>query len=317
MTPKSPRTRFVYFIIFFLVFLAVAPFVLLYSFGYNWTQNFSLLKTGGIYVYSSETGAQLYVNDKLDDSTSIFQHGLLVKDLRPTTYSIKVAKDGYIDWKKNIDVKGERVAEAYPFLIPKQITATSVPALIPKSSTASSTLVSNSEYKDLISLFATSSLAPGRAGGQAKILAKKITTGSTTPAMQAKATTTYPNIEYKKLVIEKIDNNLRATWTGSSSDTPFYFCSGDKNECLNNFIVYTASNIGTFDFYPTRNDVLITVVGSKIVVVELDKRLPQNIVELYQSGGQEALDFRVVDNETIAIKDGKKLIKLSLVYAKQ
>jgi hypothetical protein len=62
---------------------------------------------------------------------------------------------------------------------------------------------------------------------------------------------------------------------------------------------------------------VIAVVGPKIVVVELDKRLPQNIVELYQSTSQEILDFRVVDNETIVIKEGKKLTKLSLIYAKQ
>lgn len=302
MTPKSSRTRFAYFIFFVLVFFAVAPFILLYSFGYNWTQNFSLLKTGGVYVYSGETGAQLYVNDKLDDSTSVFQHGLLVKDLRPNTYAIKVVKEGYIDWKKSIEVEEERVAEAYPFLIPRQISATSVPALIPKSSTASSTLISNLEYKDYLALFATTSKT---------LLPKKIVVGTST-----KATTTLPSIESKKLVIEKVGNDLRATWGGSSADTPFFFCIQSKEGCVKNFIVYSASNIGTFNFYPSRNDVIIAVVDSKIVVVELDKRTPQNIVELYQSSTQEVLDFRVVDNETIAIKDGKKLIKLSLIYAK-
>jgi hypothetical protein len=307
MTPKSSRTRFVYFIFFVLVFLAVAPFILLYSFGYNWTKNFSLLKTGGVYVYSSETGAQLYVNEKLDDSTSVFQHGLLVKDLRPDIYAIKIVKDGYIDWKKNIDVREERVAEAYPFLIPKQISAISVPAMVPKSITASTTLISNSEYKNLIALFATSTKVS---------LVNKITASTTKLTVQVKATTTNPSIENKKLLIEKVGNELQATWGGSSSDTPFYFCIQDKDECLKSFVVYSASNIGTFNFYPSRNDLVIAVVGSKIVVVELDKRLPQNIVELYQSPNQEALDFRVIDNETIAVKDGKKLIKLSLIYAK-
>lgn len=313
MTPKSSRTRFAYFIFFVLVFFAVAPFILLYSFGYNWTKNFSLLKTGGVYVYSSETGAQLYVNDKLDDSTSVFQHGLLVKDLRPNTYAIKVVKDGYIDWKKNIEVVEERVAEAYPFLIPKQITATSVAALVPKSNIASSTMVANSEYKDLSALFATTTPA-----GQAKIsLSKKIATSTSNLAGQLKATTTYPNIESKKLLIEKIGNDLIATWGGSSADTPFYFCIQNKDDCVKDFKVYSASNIGTFNFYPSRNDLIIVVVDSKIVVVELDKRTPQNIVELYQSNTQEALDFRVVDNETLVIKEGKKLLKLSLVYVKQ
>jgi hypothetical protein len=307
MTPKSPRTRFVYFIIFFLVFLAVAPFILLYSFGYNWTQNFSLLKTGGVYVYSGETGASLYINDKLDDSTSIFQHGLLVKSLRPDTYDIKVTKDGYIDWKKNIEVKGERVSEAYPFLIPKQITATSVPSQIPKSAIASTTLIANPEYKDYLALFATTSKT---------LLPKKIATSTSALIGQAKATTTYPSIESKKLVIEKIGSDLKASWKGAISDTPFYFCL-NKDECLTSFIVYNAQNIGTFNFYPSRNDVIIVVAGSKIIVTELDKRTPQNIVELYQSPTQEALDFRVLDNETIIIKEGKKLIKLSLVYVKQ
>ncbi len=314
MTPKSTRTRFIYFIIFFLVFLAVAPFILLYSFGYNWTKNFSLLKTGGVYVYSSETGAQLYLDDKLDNSTSVFQHGLLVKDLRPDTYSVKLVKDGYIDWKKNIEVMAERVSEAYPFLIPKQIVTTVVPQQIPKSATASSTLIANVEYKDLLSLFATTtSKAP-----QAKIVVpKKIVATTSTTTVQTKAITTYPSIESKKLVIEKIGADLRATWNGSSQDTPFYFCIQNKDGCVSNFIVYSAQNIGTFNFYPSRNDVVLVVVNSKIMVVELDKRTPQNIVELYSSPTQDVLDFRVLDNETIVIKEGKKLIKLSLVYAKQ
>ncbi|MEI7513398.1 MAG: PEGA domain-containing protein [bacterium] len=304
MTPKSSKTRFVYFIIFFLVFLAVAPFILLYSFGYNWTKNFSLLKTGGVYVYSSETGAQLYIDDTLDNSTSVFQHGLLVKDLRPDTYSVKLAKDGYIDWKKNIEVMAERVSEAYPFLIPKQIVTTVVPQQIPKSAIASSSLIANPEYKDLLSLFATTT--------KVSVPIKKVIVATST-----KTTTTYPSIESKKLVIEKIGADLRATWNGSSQDTPFYFCIQNKDGCVSNFIVYSTQNIGTFNFYPSRNDVVLVVVNSKIMVVELDKRTPQNIVELYSSPTQDVLDFRVLDNETIVIKEGKKLIKLSLVYAKQ
>ncbi len=308
MTPKSSRTRFVYFIVFFLVFLAVAPFILLYSFGYNWTKNFSLLKTGGVYVYSSETGANLYVNDVLDNSTSVFQHGLLVKDLHPNTYLIKITKDGYIDWRKNIKVEEEKVAEAYPFLIPKQITTTPILSKIPKSETASSTLVTNPDYTYYLSLFATTTLA-----GQAKITTlKKVVSATST-----KATSTLPSVESKKLIIEKTGNGLRAVWSGSDSDIPFYFCLQDGNRCVKDFVVYEASNIGTFNFYPSRNDVVIFVVDSKIMVVELDKRTPQNIVELYKSPTQESLDFRVLDNENIIVKDGKKLIKLSLVYAKQ
>ena len=308
MTPKSSRTRFVYFIIFFLVFLAVAPFILLYSFGYNWTKNFSLLQTGGVYVYSSETGAQLYLDNKLDNSTSVFQHGLLVKDLRPDTYGIKLVKDGYIDWRKNIEVTAERVSEAYPFLIPKQIVNTPVLSQIPKSAIASSSLITNPEYKDLLSLFATTT--------KVSVPTKKVSAVTSTSSGLVKATTTYPSIESKKLVIEKIGPDLKATWKGSPQETPFYFCTQNKNTCIKDFVVYSVQNIGNFNFYPSRNDVIIVVEGSKIIAVELDKREPQNTAELYKSETQDILDFRILDNETIVVKEGKKLIKLSLVYAK-
>ena len=188
-------------------------------------------------------------------------------------------------------------------MISKQIATTAVTALIPKSATASSTLVANSEYKDSLALFASTTKTS---------LAKKVVVATST-----KATSTYPTIESKKLVIEKIGNDLRSSWGGSVDATPFYFCIQNKDACVKDFIVYSASNIGTFNFYPSRNDVIIVVTDSKIMVVELDMRAPQNIVELYKSPTQEALDFRVVDNETLVVKDGKKLIKLSLVYAKQ
>lgn len=300
MTPKSKRTRFIYFVIFALIFIAVAPFILLYSFGYNWSKNFSLLKTGGVYVYAPQTGVDIYVDDNLDNTTSIFQRGILVKDLRPKNYVVKVAKDGYLDWKKNIKVKAEYVAEAYPFLIPQKVTSTPVPAQVQKSAVATSTLVANAEYKNLLALFATST---------------KIVKPAATAATTSKATSTLPQIESKKVVIEKRDSILEALWTGSTENTPFYFCIQNETACVKDFPVYSTENIGTFDFYPSRNDVLIVVVGPKLVVVELDKRSPQNIVELYQSQTQDKIDFRVVDNETLVVKEGKKLIKLSLVYA--
>ena len=301
MNPKSKRTRFIYFIIFLFIFIAVAPFILLYSFGYNWSKNFSLLKTGGVYVYASQTGVNIYIDDVLDNTTSIFQHGILVKDLRPKNYVVKVSKDGYLDWRKNIKVKAEYVAEAYPFLIPQKVTSTPIPSQISKSVTATSTLVANAEYKNLLALFATST--------------KIVKPTTDVIATSSKATTTLPQIESKKVVIKKRDSTLEALWTGSTENTPFYFCIQNEVSCVNDFPVYSTDNIGTFDFYPSRNDVLIISVGPKLVVVELDKRSPQNIVELYQSQTQDKIDFRVVDNETLVVKEGKKLTKLSLVYA--
>ena len=272
--------------------------------GYNWGKNFSLLKTGGIYVYAPQNGVDVYVDNKLDNTTSIFQHSILVKDLRPNQYTIRVTKTGYLDWKKTVPVKEEKVAEVYPFLIPANIVTTSVPQQIHSTNSTTSVLVVNSEYKNLIALFATSS--------KPKIsTALTVSTSSTSSALL-----TLPSIESKKVVVEKDGNILHALWQGGVEDTPFYFCIS-ASTCAKDFLVYSAASIGTFDFYPNRNDVVLVATGPKLTVVELDKRPPQNIVELYTSPTGENLDFRVVDNDTVVVKEGKKLTKLSLVYAGQ
>ncbi len=305
MTPHSSRTRFLYFIFFVLLFISAAPFILLYSMGYNWGKNFSILKTGGIYVYAPQNGVDVYVDNKLDNTTSIFQHSILVKDLRPNQYTIRVTKTGYLDWKKTVPVKEEKVAEVYPFLIPANIVTTNVPQQIHSTNSTTSALVVNTEYKNLITLFATSSKP------------KVPTTLNVSTSSNISASSTLPFIESKKVVVEKDGNILHALWQGGVEDTPFYFCISDASTCAKDFLVYSAPSIGTFDFYPNRNDILLVATGPKLTVVELDKRPPQNIVELYTSSTGESLDFRVVDNETLVVKEGKKLTKLSLVYAGQ
>ena len=301
MTQNPGKNKFIYFFTFVLLFLLIAPFILFYSFGYNLGSNFSFFKTGGVYVYSGDTGARLYVNGVLDNTTSIFQHGLLVKGLVPKIYSITLAKDGYIDWKKNIKVGEERVAEAYPFLIPSNINTTKVLPQIPKTSATSSPLIPNPEYTSLLALF-----EPKPVATSTKILLQKATS----------TTTTLPSVESRQVEITKDGNSIIAVWKGSSDNTPFYFCSEVESLCKENFTVYTASQLGTFDFYPSRNDVILVVDDSGLSAVELDKRPPQNIFSLYKSNLGTKMDFRIIDNENLVIKEGKNITKLSLIYAK-
>ena len=206
MTQNPGKNKFIYFFTFVLLFLLIAPFILFYSFGYNLGSNFSFFKTGGVYVYSGDTGARLYVNGVLDNTTSIFQHGLLVKGLVPKIYSITLAKDGYIDWKKNIKVGEERVAEAYPFLIPSNINTTKVLPQIPKTSATSSPLIPNPEYTSLLALF-----EPKPVATSTKILLQKATS----------TTTTLPSVESRQVEITKDGNSIIAVWKGSSDNTPF------------------------------------------------------------------------------------------------
>lgn len=291
MPARSKRKNLIYLLVFTCLFVLCLPFVLLYSLGYDLGKNFSIFKTGGIYVYTSESGAQIFVDDELSETTSLFQRGILLKQLSPEEYHVRVSKEGYLDWKKNISVEGEKVAEAYPFLIPSKPLLTDIPKQIKATSATTSPLVFNPVYKKLLSLFDSK-------------------------ANQIPDVATSTSIENAKVAIEKEGNLLRAYWKGTADRTPFYFCLVDAPICKNDFVVYISKSIEHFDFYPGRNDVILIALGDKLVVTELDKRSPQNTETLYVSKKNVAIDFRIVDNETLVIKEGEALTELKLVYEK-
>lgn len=291
MPARSKRKNFIYLIGFTAFFLLCAPFVILYSLGYDLGKNFSIFKTGGIYVGAGEAGVEVFVNGKLSDTTSIFQKGVLLKQLTGGQYNIRVAKEGYLDWRKNVQVEGEKVSEAYPFFIPVSPQILDIEREIKQSSTTSSSVILNPEYTNLIALFENK-----------KIISKNATTSNF--------------VENSRTRLEKEGSLLRVFWKGSIDRIPFYFCLAENDVCANDFVVYTSKSIGRFDFYPDRDDVGLVVSGNKLLAVEFDRRPPQNIFTLYTASEGKQIDFRVIDGETIVVKEDKKLTEIKLVYQK-
>ncbi len=300
MKARSRKKRFVYFIILVALFLSCVPFIVFYSLGYDIGSNFIFFKTGGIYVFSNESGTNIYVDGKLNNTTSLFQRGTLVKNLSPKKYDIKVGRDGYLDWHKFITVKEEQVAEAYPFLLPTDPEKIDVPKKIPKISATSSPMIDNPEYLHFADLFAKT---PNDLLRNTNSLDASSTISSTTLM-----------ISNGKLSIEKDQNSLKVSWDGSPNNTPYYFCTSEDNTCKQSFTFFTVPDISSFDFYPSRNDLVLVASNNKLFVVELDSRPPQNIVTLYKSS--KDIDFRVVDNETLVIKEDKTFTKVKLVNEK-
>ncbi|MEW6617180.1 MAG: PEGA domain-containing protein, partial [Patescibacteria group bacterium] len=71
----------------------------------NWKE-FTIVKTGAIYVRSIPINAEIYVNGKQYKSEDgIISRGTLVKNLKPGTYEVVIKKDGFSPWKKNISVE--------------------------------------------------------------------------------------------------------------------------------------------------------------------------------------------------------------------
>lgn len=114
MTLSTRRIIYVSLIVFFLI---VTPLILFYSLGYGFDwQKKKLVLTGGFYLKSSPSGAKIYVNDKANNKTP-----RLISRLLPRDYSVKISKDGFHSWEKQLPIVSRIVTEARNiFLVPEK-----------------------------------------------------------------------------------------------------------------------------------------------------------------------------------------------------
>lgn len=106
------------------VFLALGTsLAVLYARGYRFSLGQGeprVSKTGILNVTSTPQGSQVYINNNLTTATNNSIN------LTPGKYTVKVAKDGYSDWQKDIEIKEEEVTSANARLFPKSPTLQSI-----------------------------------------------------------------------------------------------------------------------------------------------------------------------------------------------
>lgn len=103
--------------------ILITFFVVLYARGYRvgfGEGTPQLAKTGILNTASLPTGAQVYVNDHLTTATNNSIN------LTPGQYTVKIAKEGYNDWQKNVQILQEVVTNANALLFPKAPTLRSI-----------------------------------------------------------------------------------------------------------------------------------------------------------------------------------------------
>src|SRR3972149_8173308 len=107
-----------------------------------WTRGFKpdfkkgqIKRTGIIVASSIPTGAQVYLDDRLTSATNTN-----IGFLEPKTYKVKIEKDGYTTWEKEVEVKADLATEIKTLLFPlapqiKPLTSTGAvnPSLSPDS----------------------------------------------------------------------------------------------------------------------------------------------------------------------------------------
>lgn len=109
-------------------FLIAAPFVIFYSIGvFIDIRSRTLLPTGGIFIKTNITGAKIFLNGALAKENSFLSRGALLNDITQGTYLLRVEKERYQPWQKEIAVKNGTVSEYRNiFLIPQEPAETTV-----------------------------------------------------------------------------------------------------------------------------------------------------------------------------------------------
>jgi hypothetical protein len=135
---KEIRQRIILFVGYALVGLAIiiATVVLWYqSYGYGVNKKGDVIQNGLTFFSSHPNPANIYLNGKPSNSTTNTRLSVAAG-----VYSIKLTRDGYYDWQRNIEVVGGDVQHFdYPLLFPKTVTTkniqnlTSPPGIVTQS----------------------------------------------------------------------------------------------------------------------------------------------------------------------------------------
>ena len=116
--PMTKKTRKTLFFICLVLFLLLAPIIVLYSQGYRIDFDAKkLTQTGGLYLKTLPKQVEVYLDDKLKEKTDFFFGSILIENLLPKEYKIEVKKTGFHSWQKTLSVKEKEVAEAKSIIL--------------------------------------------------------------------------------------------------------------------------------------------------------------------------------------------------------
>ncbi|MDP2593142.1 MAG: hypothetical protein Q8P52_00630 [bacterium] len=284
MKPLSRRKRYAYLVFCYALFLILIPVIVLYAEGYRIVPGPSLVKTGGIYIYETTNGASIFIDNKKTARLSALSDNFFIQRLIPGIYNVRVQKDGFFPWEKEIAVYDGRVSENASFLLPEKIYFTNISATSTLRAEESIKLVQEAEV-----LFSEKDTTNLLTNGQVLLLEN----------LSRKVFTVVYSEKNDIFLVGGKEKTLEVLWRGSGR-LPYFFCLYDM--CSDSFSAfYLDQKILDADFYPKREDVSVIRLTDGIYVAELDRTPLQHIRMIYEG---ENLDFRLSDNR-IYVKDGK------------
>ncbi|MFA5935098.1 MAG: PEGA domain-containing protein [Candidatus Paceibacterota bacterium] len=276
--------------IFFLLFIIIAPLLVLYANGDIFGTGWSLSKTGGIYINSAPINSEIYIDSKLRSSTSFFERDLLIKNLKPDLYNIMVKKEGYNSWSKKIIVLDNLVSDANVFMLPIKIDYRDIPKENFIDSKRGTTTIKikqpNEEYKYVLSFFSE----------EVSLKAKKIASSSF--SNKNLGTEEFP-IMNGKIGLWRDKTKVFVSWYGKAESAPKYFCN--KGICVKTIQVFDFKTEPTkIDFLPSYDGVIIFASIDEVFAMQVEDNELKEVQPIYKG---KKPDFRLI-NGIIYVKDG-------------
>jgi hypothetical protein len=126
-TPSRIRTNEILFFYGGLVFVAILISIagLLYRNGYR-LESFSITKVGNLEVAVYESGARVFIDNKLQKITEAQEEVIQFNDLSPGNHTVAIEKEGFYPWKKDVPVTQFNTAKISSFLFPTETSLTEI-----------------------------------------------------------------------------------------------------------------------------------------------------------------------------------------------
>ncbi len=109
----TKKTRVILICVLVSLFFLITPIAILYSQGYRYDfENKKITQTGGLFLKVSPRSADIYLDDILMDKTDFLFGSVLIENLMPKKYKIRVEKENCFSWEKTLEIKEKQVTNA-------------------------------------------------------------------------------------------------------------------------------------------------------------------------------------------------------------
>lgn len=284
MTKKARRAIFY---VFLGVFIILVPIIIFYALGYTFDfEKRTISATGGIYLKSLPSGANIYLNDKPVGKTAKF-----IRRLTPKIYNIILTREDYYPWEKNLTVEPELVSKAgNVLLVPSNPQISLVATASADYSWFGAEAVKPSYYLSGANLYETKTgrILVRNAGNFVVYKDGLIYLDNTTGKIFELDLTSLESAE----IFDRVFPNLNKGKWILSGDNRKLLCQKDKSveivwldNVTNNSIIHKKGDLEKIDFeqainqviwYPRTDEHLIVAANNSIIITEVDNRPPKN-----------------------------------------